>query len=167
MNDNSGWGLHSELWICLAMTIFFAIAIILINSISNNIDSDIILSQDKNEIEESNNANKPNNKTDNDNITDKKDNTNYDMLEDKLVIAGNKYANKYLLSEDIGSAKIVTVVRLQTENILELLKMNNTQCSGYIKIEKIEDDFKYYPYISCGSLYETVGYDKSLDNTDL
>lgn len=167
MNNNRGWGLRSELWICLAMTIFFAIAIILINSISNNIDSDIILSQDKNETEESNNANKPNNKTYNDNITDKKDNTNYDMLEDKLVIAGNKYANKYLLSENIGSVKIVTIVRLQTENILEPLKMNNIQCSGYIKIEKIEDDFKYYPYISCGSLYETVGYDKNLDNTDL
>ncbi len=159
MNNDRGWGLRNELWICLAMTIFFVIAVILINSVFNSMDSDMILSQNKKDVEQ---TNKKNNSD-----TKKEIDDNHDILEDKLVIAGRKYANKYLLSQNVGSTKIVTVVRLQTENILEPLKMNNIQCSGYIKIEKIEDDFKYYPYINCGSLYKTVGYNESLDNIDL
>lgn len=155
MNNNRGWGLRSELWICLAITIFFGIAVILINRVFDNKNSDFILSQDKNVIEESNKK---------DNV---KDNNKYDTLEDKLVAAGVKYTNKYLLNEEVGSIKAVTIVRLQTENVLDDLKINNIKCSGYIKIEKIDNDFKYYPYINCGNLYKTAGYNESLDNTDL
>lgn len=151
MNNNRGWGLRSELWICLAMTVFFAIAVILINRVSNNIDGDLVLPTEKNPTEEIN----------------KKEDNKYTALEDKLVIAGNKYANKYLLNTILEDSKIVTIVRLQTEKLLESNEVNNIKCSGYVKIEKIDDDFKYYPYIKCGNLYKTVGYNESLDNTDL
>ena len=61
----------------------------------------------------------------------------------------------------------MTVVRLQTEEMLDKLEVNGVKCSGYIKIEKTEEDFKYYPFLKCGSLYQTSGYNENLDNTDL
>ncbi len=160
MNNNRGWGLRSELWICLAITVFFVIAVILINRVSNDIGDDLVLPTEKNPVVETN-------KKDNNSDKEELKSANYESLEDKLVLSGTKYAAKYLKNEEIGNVKYVTVVRLQTENILDKLEINNIECSGYIKIEKIDDDFKYYPYIKCGNSYKTVGYNESLDNTDL
>lgn len=53
MNNNRGWGLRSELWICLGMILFFAIAVILINRVFNNMDENGTLPiKDKNSVEE-------------------------------------------------------------------------------------------------------------------
>lgn len=174
MNNNRGWGLRSELWICLGMILFFAIAVILINRVFNNMGENGTLPiKDKNNTEEV----KP--KDDNKNTTTIKENdknnstkeeikeiTNYSNLEDKVVLAGSKFASKYLVNEEFNDSKVVTVVRLQTEGMLDSLDVNGKKCSGYIKIEKYETEFKYYPFISCGS-YQTPGYDQSLDNIDL
>lgn len=180
MNNNRGWGLRSELWICFGMIFFFAIAVILINSIYTNMDDGSLLIKDKT-VEET--SKEENNKNDysiiNDTVNNKEnvskkeqtdDNNssyNYVNLEDKIVVSGSKYVAKYLTNSAVGDTKVVTVVRLQTENLLDKLEIDKVLCSGYIKIEKGNEDFKYYPYLKCGDLYKTVGYSEEFDNTDL
>ena len=173
MNNNRGWGLRSELWICLGMILFFAIAVILINRVFNSMGENGNLPiKDKDTIEEvkpkeeiQNITIKENDKNES-NKEEIKNSTNYSNLEDKVVLAGSKYASKYLVSEEFNDSKVVTVVRLQTEGMLDNLDVDGKKCSGYIKIEKYETEFKYYPFINCGS-YQTTGYNQSLDNTDL
>ena len=178
MRNNRGWGLRSELWICLGMILFFAIAVILINRVFNNMNENGNFPiKDKNNVEEvkpkddnKNTTIKENDKNnfdkeDKEDKEDIKESTNYSNLEDKVVLAGSKYASKYLVNEKFNDSKVVTVVRLQTEGILNNLEINGKKCSGYIKIESFETEFKYYPFINCGS-YQTTGYDKSLDNID-
>lgn len=177
MNNNRGWGLRSELWICLGMILFFAIAVILINRVFNDMgENGNIPMKDKDATEEvkpkedSKQDNAPiikENNENNKNDEEIKETTNYSNLEDKLVLAGSKYASKYFVSENFNNNKVVTVVRLQTEGILDKLETNEEKCSGYIKIEKIENEFKYYPFIKCGNSYQTAGYEQNLDNTDL
>lgn len=176
MNNNRGWGLRSELWICFSMILFFAIAVILINRVFTKAETNGTLPTKENDnVEEvvpkvdSKKEDSISQTNKNDNIKEEKEeiknNTNYSNLEDKIVLAGSKYANKYFNSE--SSNKVVTVVRLQTEGLIDKLEVNDTKCSGYIKIDKIGEEFKYYPYLKCGALYQTAGYDENLDNTDL
>lgn len=176
MNNNRGWGLRSELWICLGMIAFFAIAVILINHVFNDMgESGRLPIKEKDTVEEvkpkdeskkENEATTKNdeNKTNNEDI---KNSTNYSNLEDKLVFSGSKYASKYLVNESTNDSKIVTVVRLQTEGLLDKLEANGKLCSGYVKIDKTEEEFKYYPFIKCGNDYKTTGYNGDLDNIDL
>lgn len=175
MKDNHGWGLRAELLICLILTVFFAIAVVLIGRVVNTLNEDININKDNNsEIIQDNNKNgviisEENNGTTNDNNVEtnnygvsNEESVNYNSLEDKLVSAGVLYANKYYKDSQLT----VTVVRLQTENMLNELIVEDTKCSGYVEIEK-DETFKYYPYIKCGDKYETNGYDEVKDNTDL
>lgn len=175
MNNNRGWGLRNELWICFAMILFFAVAVILINKVFTSMDDSSIVKKNDEINEEvikkddDISSNIDNNKSEIKEVEQEKNVNvvNYSILEDKLVGAGSKYANKYLTNENNDSVKVVTVVRLQTESLLDTLKINDVECSGYIKIEKSNDNFKYYPYLSCGSVYQTTDYDVNFDNTDL
>lgn len=173
MKNNGGWGLRAELVICLILTIFFAIAVFLISKVFKPLNEDINMNDNYNSgvVEDNNDViiqenNKENSskfesedKQDEDKNVD--ENINFNSLEDKLVRAGVMYANKYYKDSKL----MVTIVRLQTEGILSELSINDTKCSGYIEIEK-DDSFKYYPYIKCGDLYQTKGYDETKDNLD-
>lgn len=173
MKNNGGWGLRAELAICLVLTIFFGIAVVLIGRVVNTLNEDINMNSNNNSetVEESKDIIiNENNKKDESNIEVNKEadnqlkeevNVNFNSLEDKLVSAGVMYANKYYKDSKLT----VTVVRLKTEGILNDLSINDIKCSGYIEIEK-GDSFKYYPYIKCGNLYQTKGYDKLKDNLD-
>lgn len=170
MKNNGGWGLRAELIICLILTIFFGIAVVLIGSVVNRLN-DINNNDNNNVITNDNNVIIQENNKENDSkleIEEKQEentsidkNINFNSLEDKLVRAGVMYANKYYKDDKLT----VTVVRLQTEEILKDLSINDTKCTGYVEIEK-DESFKYYPYIKCGDLYQTQGYDETKDNLD-
>lgn len=171
MKNNGGWGLRAELVICLILTIFFGIAVLLIGKVVNTLNENVNGNNNNNPVINDNNViiEETNNKNDSDLKNENNDdeeinvdgNVNYNSLEDKLVSAGVMYANKYYKDSKLT----VTVVRLQTEGILNELSLNDINCSGYIEIEK-DETFKYYPYIKCGDLYETKGYDEIKDNLD-
>lgn len=168
MNNNCGWGLRSELWICLGIILFFAIAVILINRVFNNMENEGILPKNNTEeikiIDDTKNNSMPIIENNDENLDEEKSKEliNYSNLEDKLVLAGSKYASKYLVNEEFDS-KIITVARLQTEELLDILEIEGIECSGYIKITK-EEEFKYYPFINCGKFYQTIGYNQNFDN---
>ena len=170
MKNNGGWGLRAELVICLVLTIFFGIAVLLIgrvvnrlNDINGNDNNNAVVNDNNNVIiqENNNNDSKFESEEKQHENTNVDEDTNFNTLEDKLVSAGVMYANKYYKDSKLT----VTVVRLQTEGILNELSLNDINCSGYIEIEK-DETFKYYPYIKCGDLYETKGYDEIKDNLD-
>lgn len=158
MKNNHGWGLRAELWICLVLIIFFGIAVILIQKVVNQMNEGIS-TEGKNNNEGSNIQNVDNNST---NKT-----INYNNLEDEMIVGAKKYYNKYYLDHDLQGTVTVTVVRLKTEEIIEPLKAYEVECSGYIEIESSNGDIKYYPYLKCGNLYQTNGYNEVHDNLDL
>lgn len=165
MKNNGGWGLRAELVICLVLTIFFGIAVLLIGRVVSRLN-DINGNDNKNHVVDDSDIiiNENNNKNDSDlqgENSDEETKFNFNSLEDKLVQAGVMYANKYYKDSKLT----VTVVRLQTEEILTELSIDGTKCSGYIEIEK-DETFKYYPYIKCGDSYETKGYERIKDNLD-
>lgn len=173
MKNNRGWGLRSELWICLALIIFFAIAVILINNVVERLrETDIIESESLNTeiitepiIKKEDEIIKDNNSDHNN-----QNNTieyNYSNLEDELVSATKLYVNKYYSSKEVNGILKVTVVRLKTEELLKPLMYNDTECSGYVQFEKSDNGTMYYPYIKCGDIYKTSGYLEANDNLDL
>lgn len=75
--------------------------------------------------------------------------------------------NKYLLevyggqwSED---RKVITVTRLIENRYLESFSVAGNNCHGYVKVESIGGTLSYTPYVSCGDVYTTMGYDYALD----
>ena len=165
--NNRGWGLREELLICLVLIAFFGIAIMFIHKVVGYMNTSNIMNIKENEFteKEQEDNRKVNNKKEEEKIST--DIINYSSLEDKLVSAGKKYVNKYNSDIKSGDKIIVTVVRLQVEDLLDSLTIDNMECSGYIEIENNVDEFKYFPYIKCGSLYETSGYDVNKDNIGL
>lgn len=170
--NNRGWGLREELLICFVLIAFFGIAIIFIHKVDNY-------------LRESNNENIMDKNSTRDNIDDgdtkrqdsgrivtiQKDESNitydkYKNLENDLVEAAVIYQNKYYNDIMQGDTSVVTVVRLQTDNILNSFEVDGIKCSGYVEIETNTIN-EYHPYMKCGSLYETKGYDVNKDNTDL
>lgn len=67
-----------------------------------------------------------------------------------------KKSEDYLKEKAITEEK-VTLEKLKEENIIETLKINEKECTGYITITKKKETFEYTPYIKCGS-YKTKGY---------
>lgn len=173
MNNNRGWGLRAELWICLVLTVAFIIAMILLNGVIKNLNDDININgsgtEEKDDSKKDNNT-KIESETNNfdseqTNNSSESGNVNYISLEDKMVKAAKNYYIKYF--RDLDERVVVTVARLDTEDFLDDLEVNDVDCSGYVLIEQIDNEVKYYPYLKCGSLYETEGYDSALDNTDV
>lgn len=149
--NNRGWGLRAELWICLCLVVAFVIAVVLIQRIVNQINYSVT-------TEES--SNYPSNSTGN--IT-----VNYTNLEDELVIGAKKYINKYYSNRDLEAKLTITVVRLKIEEMIDKLSVNGIECSGYVEMQNSSSEVKYYPYIRCGNLYQTNGYNEEHDNLDL
>ncbi len=86
----------------------------------------------------------------------KKINKDYQELEDSLKdIAITYVKDKSLYPEENKEVKI-TKEELIKDNYLEELKVDNDVCDGYV-IVKLEEGFKYSPYIKC-KRYTTKGY---------
>ena len=177
--NNRGWGLREELLICLVITVFFGIAIIFIHKVVGYMNTSNLMNIKENEFTskkyEDNNrvinrgkedANRVINQSEEYNKVND-DTTNYSNLEDKLVVAGKKYINKYNDDIKFDDKTIITVVRLQVEDLLDSLISNNVECSGYIEIENNMSEFKYFPYIKCDNFYVTEGYSVNYDNIGL
>ena len=165
--NNKGWGLREELMICLVLLLFFGIALVSIHKVKQYLDTSSDLSIDNNTYVETKPSNNNNKSKESEVKIEKSVNVNYANIEDKLVSAGKAYVNKYYNDIKLNDRVVVTVVRLQTEDLLEDLKVNNKLCSGYLELEISDNDTKYFPYIKCGSIYETRGYVSEKDNTDL
>lgn len=84
----------------------------------------------------------------------------YAQMEENLKVAAEKYANKntkILPKDEKEQSKINTDTLVNAEYIKELhsIEDENVKCSGYVLINKNEDNYKYVPYLKCGKYYET------------
>lgn len=144
--NNRGWGLSS----IIAGIGVFAVALLIVVVLVNNSIKELSPDYDKN----------------NEYIDE--DKYDYSVLEDKIVLAAEGYANKKD-SQDFDEDTLITVTikKLQKENLLDPiydLKNNNKKCSGYVTFSKKNNRFKFEPYLKCGNNYQTKGYERRFDD---
>ena len=82
----------------------------------------------------------------------------YKELENTLKEKTLNYVEKNAMYN--GSDLKITEDDLIKENIIESLKINDSECQGYVLVKKIREHYEYEPYIKCEK-YTTKGYDKN------
>lgn len=90
----------------------------------------------------------------------------YNSMELQIIDASKKYIKKLDSNEPLDDYPLyISVKFLQDEKLLDNLydiKDDGIECSGYIKISKMED-FRYEPYMKCGKNYTTLEYNSKFD----
>lgn len=153
MNNNHGWGLRSELLICLILTLAFGMTVILIGKVVNYIKEGLFIDNNTTYLVYTGDM--------------RLNSFDYSSLENRVVDAAADYYNDYYQGYKSENRLTITVVRLKHAGVLESLKVNNIECSGYVEIRKVIGNIEYNPYIKCDNLYKTEGYQKSYDNINL
>ena len=69
----------------------------------------------------------------------------------------DKYSNQW--TED---RNIVTASLLVENRYLETYSVAGSRCYGYVVVQPGEGQLTYKPYVNCGNVYTTVGYDFSI-----
>ena len=81
----------------------------------------------------------------------------YKELEKKLKDATTKYVEKKAMYT--GSNLTINSEDLIKEEFLEALKVNDSDCKGYVLVKKVREHYEFEPYIKCDK-YTTKGYGK-------
>lgn len=127
--NNQGWGLQIMLFFCAC----FVLALIVATSIFNK-----SFTETKKQNTESA--------------------TSYYNLEVKLTNAAKNY-----IKENYNDIDDITMpIRLSTlkqKNYIGTLRVNNTECNGYVIFIKENNNVEYNPYLKCGSDYITNGFE--------
>lgn len=86
----------------------------------------------------------------------------YNSMELEMIDASKKYIKKiYENNLEYNDPLYIKVTSLQNEKMLGNLydvKDAGIECSGYVKVVKIETEVVYEPYMKCGSKYQSEGY---------
>lgn len=93
-------------------------------------------------------------------ITYKNKSLKYKDLEKDFQKSVEQYVDKNFLYPEDNKTLKVTLEEIQAENILSELKVDEDNCTGYVKIYKKNGIFHYEPYIKCQK-YKTRNYDKN------
>ena len=93
----------------------------------------------------------------------KADDRSYTDLERILKTSAERYQNTYYQTRfDSNETLVLSYKFLRNEGFIKDkimdIKDNKTECNGYVLFEKSGASIKYYPYLKCGSNYETEGY---------
>ena len=100
----------------------------------------------------------------------KSKNTGYSKVEDNMVSAAKSYYNKYpdsLPVMDSASVSVSADTLIENSFLKPFSEMvpNGDNCSGYVKVFKIGEDYSYFPYLNCPSEYESVTLSKKLTSS--
>lgn len=58
---------------------------------------------------------------------------------------------------------ILTVSKLIEKSYLQPFSVAGNSCGGYVKVQSSNGELSYIPYIQCGEVYMTEGFDYSLE----
>lgn len=150
--NNKGWGLASMLSIC---GVFVACLMIITFTVNNDFrnNSSTVKTQSSSLKTKDNNTQV---------LEVEENNTVYEEMEQKLVLASKQYIRKHSLEE--GESLIVSLTKLQKENYIQ--KMNDpnhskNECLGYVVYTK--KDESYRAYLRCPSSYRTIDYQNNFE----
>ena len=83
----------------------------------------------------------------------------YEAIEEKMVSAAKKYyENKkdHLPKEEGNSVKVTISSLVESELMKEVTdpKDSSNECSGYVEVTKVDDEYSYVPFLTCKGNYE-------------
>ncbi|MBE6144959.1 MAG: hypothetical protein E7169_05235 [Firmicutes bacterium] len=91
----------------------------------------------------------------------------YNSMELQMINASKKYIKKFYNNElEENDPLYIRVSSLQNEKLMDTLydvKDSSIECSGYVKVIKINKETKYESYMKCGSNYTSEGYTARFD----
>ena len=92
--------------------------------------------------------------------SDKSKVNGYQGVESSMVSAAKKYfdKNEELLPTVDGGSVVVSSETLIQSNVLKPFSEmvdNDSNCSGYVNVYKVGDQFGYFPFLSCGESYKS------------
>lgn len=88
----------------------------------------------------------------------------YYEKENELKEVAKNYINNYYPNLEASNQVVVTLKTLTAYDYIDGINGYNNKdaCSGYVVIEKNDQDVTYEPYLKCGQ-YQTNGYLSNLD----
>lgn len=91
----------------------------------------------------------------------KSKNTGYSKVEDNMVSAAKSYYKNYPDSLPVMDGANVSVsadTLIENSYLKPFSEMvtNGDNCSGYVKVYKVNDDYSYFPYLNCSGDYESM-----------
>lgn len=91
----------------------------------------------------------------------KNSDTTYSTIETKLLEGAKSYYNKYPDELPIIEGNYVTInaeTLIENSYLKPFTEMvdEEVNCSGYVNVFKTEQDYAYFPYLNCGTEYETL-----------
>lgn len=85
--------------------------------------------------------------------------TGYSNVESKMVSAAKKYyndnTNMLPANDDSVSISIESLVENNYLKPISEMISEGVSCSGYVSVFRHSDDYVYFPYLNCGSEYES------------
>lgn len=85
------------------------------------------------------------------------ENRDYVALENDLKESASVYIKTNEIDLNVGEAIKLDDNILKKANLVTELKVNNDECSGYVKVKRNTTNYEYNAYIKCGK-YTTEGY---------
>ncbi|MGM9849403.1 MAG: hypothetical protein ACI31V_00715 [Bacilli bacterium] len=91
----------------------------------------------------------------------------YSNIESRMVSAAKNYYTKYtdkLPIMDGASVNVSAETLIENSYLKPFSEMVNdgVSCSGYVNVFKIGDEYSYFPYLNCGSEYESSLLSKNI-----
>lgn len=95
---------------------------------------------------------------------------NYSKIEDNMVSGAKSYFKKYndkLPVTDGGYASISADALIENSFLKPFSEMvkDEVSCSGYVNVYRVNDDYSYFPYLNCGSEYESITLSKKITSS--
>lgn len=141
--NNRGWGLTDYLLIVSVIIIALFGASVLIIRLSNGLKENMKVNTPKTEetINTNTNIQEPE-EDDNEDI-------NYQLVEQKMNDAANKYIETYY-NNTVGDSGIIVDKQhlLELDNSLEK-EMSKDNCNGYVEVKKANEKISYTSYLKC------------------
>ncbi len=96
--------------------------------------------------------------------------SSYESIENKMVSAAKSYYEKkenLLPKQEGGTVKVTISSLVEAELLKEVTdpKDSSNNCSGYVEVTKVEDDYTYTPFLTCKGNYEPQYLTDKIKNT--
>ncbi len=94
----------------------------------------------------------------------------YSKVEDSMVSGAKSYYKKYiseLPTIDGGSVSVSADTLIENSFLKPFSELvgKDVSCSGYVKVYNVNDNYSYFPYLSCSGEYESLTLSKKITSS--
>ena len=151
--NNKGWGFSA--FIAFVAIFVLAIILVVIGAINLGISSREPVSDSPITTPV------PTSDTGNANVSSNQE--KFSNYEAQFKEVGTEHAKQYYTNLSNGEEIIFTLADFIQGNYISKLELDGNTCTGYIVVKYLNNNYQATPYIRCGSLYTTSGYNSIFD----